>query len=78
MRMAQGGSTSGEGGPLCAPHRLRYRTTWYRPCIAHARTHSACRFDGCGGCVRPSQVNLTELDVDEDEGGDALWSDDDF
>lgn len=37
-----------------------------------------CRgFGGIGGILR-YQVNLTELDVDEDEGGDALWSDDDF
>ncbi|GFR52682.1 hypothetical protein Agub_g15308 [Astrephomene gubernaculifera] len=37
-----------------------------------------CRgFGGIGGVLR-YQVNLAELDVDEDEGNDALWSDDDF
>ncbi|KAG2443469.1 hypothetical protein HXX76_001824 [Chlamydomonas incerta] len=37
-----------------------------------------CRgFGGIGGILR-YQVNLAELDVDEEDGGDALWSDDDF
>ncbi|GIL75457.1 hypothetical protein Vretimale_8086 [Volvox reticuliferus] len=37
-----------------------------------------CRgFGGIGGILR-YQVNLAELDVDEDDGNDALWSDDDF
>ncbi|PNW74143.1 hypothetical protein CHLRE_13g587050v5 [Chlamydomonas reinhardtii] len=37
-----------------------------------------CRgFGGIGGILR-YQVNLAELDVDEDDAGDALWSDDDF
>ncbi|GLC43952.1 Ethylene-responsive transcription factor 13 [Pleodorina starrii] len=37
-----------------------------------------CRgFGGIGGVLR-YQVNLAELDVDEDDGNDALWSDDDF
>ncbi|PNH10769.1 Eukaryotic peptide chain release factor subunit 1-2, partial [Tetrabaena socialis] len=37
-----------------------------------------CRgFGGIGGILR-YQVNLAEMEVDEDQGGDALWSDDDF
>ncbi|KXZ45035.1 hypothetical protein GPECTOR_59g643 [Gonium pectorale] len=37
-----------------------------------------CRgFGGIGGILR-YQVNLAELDVDEDDLNDALWSDDDF
>ncbi|KAG2443213.1 hypothetical protein HYH02_009287 [Chlamydomonas schloesseri] len=37
-----------------------------------------CRgFGGIGGILR-YQVNLAELDVDEDDANDALWSDDDF
>ena len=37
-----------------------------------------CRgFGGIGGVLR-YQVNMAELEEPDDDGGDALWSDDDF